>query len=331
MADNLTIDDIAEALGVSKTTVSRAISGKGRISQATTERILTYINEHNYKPNVYAQGLAMQKTSNIGVVWPGDSDAGDLPFFQKCLLGINRAAAQSHYNLLVSILEGSDISGIRRIVENRKVDGMILTRTLMEDLPARYLKESGIPFVAIGSSLDPDVICVDNANEKACCDLTERMLQSGVTRLALIGGPCDHVISGTRLRGFEKGHTKSGIKPDEKLIHMGVWDLADVETAFLDVLEEGADALICMDDGIAEKVLTICHSRGIQIPKTIRLASFYDSIVLENVFPSVTAIRFDDAALGEAAADNLIRLLAGEEVHSRTLDNYRIILRETFY
>ena len=113
MADNLTIDDIAEALGVSKTTVSRAISGKGRISQATTERILTYINEHNYKPNVYAQGLAMQKTSNIGVVWPGDSDAGDLPFFQKCLLGINRAAAQSHYDLLVSILEGSDISGIR--------------------------------------------------------------------------------------------------------------------------------------------------------------------------------------------------------------------------
>lgn len=331
MADNLTIDDIAEALGVSKTTVSRAISGKGRISQATTERILTYINEHNYKPNVYAQGLAMQKTSNIGVVWPGDSDAGELPFFQKCLLGINRAAAQSHYDLLVSILEDSDISGIRRIVENRKADGMILSRTLMEDLPAQYLKESGIPFVAIGSSLDPDVICVDNANEKACCDLTERMLQSGVTRLALIGGPCDHVISGTRLRGFEKGHAKSGIKPDEKLIHMGAWDMADVETAFLDVLEEGADALICMDDGIAEKVLTICHSRGIQIPKTIRLASFYDSSFLANVFPAVTAIRFDDAALGETAADILIRLMSGERVHSRMLDNYRIILRETFY
>lgn len=331
MADNLTIDDIAEALGVSKTTVSRAISGKGRISQATTERIRAYINEHNYKPNVYAQGLAMQKTSNIGVIWPGDFDAGELPFFQKCLLGINQAAAQNHYDLLVSIFEGSDISGIRRIVENRKADGMILTRTLMEDLPARYLKESGIPFVAIGSSMDPDVICVDNANEKACCDLTERMLQSGVTRLALIGGPCDHVISGTRLRGFEKGHAKSGIKPDEKLIHMGVWDMADVETAFLDVLEEGADALICMDDGIAEKVLTICYSRGIQIPKTIRLASFYDSSFLANAFPAVTAIRFDDAALGKTAADTLIRLLSGERVHSRMLENYRIILRETFY
>ena len=330
MAGNLTIDDIAEALGVSKTTVSRAISGKGRISRATTERILTYINEHNYKPNVYAQGLAMQKTSNIGVIWPGDFDAGELPFFQKCLLGINQAA-QNHYDLLVSILEGSDISGIRRIVENRKADGMILTRTLMEDLPARYLKESGIPFVAIGSSMDPDVICVDNANEKACCDLTERMLQSGVTRLALIGGPCDHVISGTRLRGFEKGHAKSGIKPDEKLIHMGVWDMADVETAFLDVLGEGADALICMDDGIAEKVLTICYSRGIQIPKTIRLASFYDSSFLANAFPAVTAIRFDDAALGKMAADTLIRLLSGERVHSRMLENYRIILRETFY
>lgn len=331
MAANLTIDDIAEALGVSKTTVSRAISGKGRISQATTERILTYINEHNYKPNVYAQGLAMQKTSNIGVVWPGDSDAGELPFFQKCLLGINQAAAQNHYDLLVSILEGSDISGIRRIVENRKADGIILTRTLMEDLPARYLKESGIPFVAIGSSMDPDVICVDNANEKACCELTDRMLQHGEKRIALIGGPCDYVITRTRLRGFEEGHAKSGRKPDERLIHMGVLSIADVEAAFLKILEDGADSLICMDDGIAEQVLTICHSRGIQIPKTIRLASFYDSDFLANVFPAVTAIRFDDTELGNTAADTLIRLLSGERVHSRMLENYRIILRETFY
>lgn len=331
MAANLTIDDIAEALGVSKTTVSRAISGKGRISQATTERILTYINEHNYKPNVYAQGLAMQKTSNIGVVWPGDSDAGELPFFQKCLLGINQAAAQNHYDLLVSILEGSDISGIRRIVENRKADGIILTRTLMEDLQARYLKESGIPFVAIGSSMDPDVICVDNANEKACCELTDRMLQHGGKRIALIGGPCDYVITRTRLKGFEEGHAKSGRKPDERLIHMGVLSIADVEAAFLKILEDGADSLICMDDGIAEQVLTICHSRGIQIPKTIRLASFYDSSFLANAFPAVTAIRFDDAALGKTAADTLIRLLSGERVHSRMLENYRIILRETFY
>ena len=66
---NITIADVAEALGVSKTTVSRAISGKGRIGEATRERVRAYIEEHDYQPNVIAKGLAQSKTFNIcGVV-----------------------------------------------------------------------------------------------------------------------------------------------------------------------------------------------------------------------------------------------------------------------
>ena len=72
MSNNITISDVAEALGVSKTTVSRAISGKGRIGAATRKRVLEYIQEHDYKPNVIARGLAQSKTFNICVVMPGD-------------------------------------------------------------------------------------------------------------------------------------------------------------------------------------------------------------------------------------------------------------------
>ena len=67
---NITIADVAEALGVSKTTVSRAISGKGRIGEATRERVLAYIEEHDYQPNVIAKGLAQSKTFNICVIMP---------------------------------------------------------------------------------------------------------------------------------------------------------------------------------------------------------------------------------------------------------------------
>ena len=69
---SITIADIAENLGISKTTVSRAISGKGRISEATRQRVKAYMEENNYKPNVIAQGLAKSKTYNIGVVMPSD-------------------------------------------------------------------------------------------------------------------------------------------------------------------------------------------------------------------------------------------------------------------
>ena len=83
MSNNITISDVAEALGVSKTTVSRAISGKGRIGAATRKRVLEYIQEHDYKPNVIARGLAQSKTFNICVVMPGDYALVDLPFFQE--------------------------------------------------------------------------------------------------------------------------------------------------------------------------------------------------------------------------------------------------------
>ena len=69
---NLTINDIAEELGVSKTTVSRAISGKGRIGAETRKKVLAYIEEHNYRPNVIAKGLAQNKTYNLGLALPGD-------------------------------------------------------------------------------------------------------------------------------------------------------------------------------------------------------------------------------------------------------------------
>lgn len=79
----ITISDVAEALGVSKTTVSRAISGKGRIGEATRQKVLAYIEEHDYKPNVIARGLAQSKTFNLCVVMPEDYALVDLPFFQE--------------------------------------------------------------------------------------------------------------------------------------------------------------------------------------------------------------------------------------------------------
>ena len=81
---NLTIADVAEALGVSKTTVSRAISGKGRIGVATRDRVLKYIEEHDYKPNVIAKGLAQSKTYNLCVVMPADYAVVDLSFRNVC-------------------------------------------------------------------------------------------------------------------------------------------------------------------------------------------------------------------------------------------------------
>ena len=101
---NLTIGDIAQELGVSKTTVSRAISGKGRIGEQTRKRVLEYIEERHYSPNVVAKGLAQNKTFNLGMVLPGDYNIVELPFFQKCMLGISRVASARGYDVLISMV-----------------------------------------------------------------------------------------------------------------------------------------------------------------------------------------------------------------------------------
>ena len=149
---NITIADVAEALGVSKTTVSRAISGKGRIGQETRDRVLKYIEEHDYKPNVIAKGLAQSKTYNLCVVMPGEYDVVDLTFFQECLFGIQEIAGIMEYDILLSICKNNDISSLERIISNRKVDGVILMRTFVEDRQIEYLQEKKVPFVTIGSS-----------------------------------------------------------------------------------------------------------------------------------------------------------------------------------
>ena len=123
MNKNITISDVAEALGVSKTTVSRAISGKGRIGEATRLRVLEYIEQCDYKPNVIAKSLAQSKTFNICVVMPGDFALMDLPFFQSVILGIQEIAGINEYDILLCVCSDSDISGLERIISNGKVDG----------------------------------------------------------------------------------------------------------------------------------------------------------------------------------------------------------------
>ena len=118
--ESLTIDDIARELGVSKTTVSRSISGKGRISETTRKRVLDFIEKNNYKPNLMARGLAQSRTYNIGWVVPGDSEMTMLFFFQKCMQGVIDAAAEADYAGFAAARIVCDLAGKPRVLVARK-------------------------------------------------------------------------------------------------------------------------------------------------------------------------------------------------------------------
>lgn len=329
MSTRMTIDDIAEALGVSKTTVSRAISGKGRISEKTTERVKTYIKEHNYKPNAVAQSLVSKKTYNIGLVLPNENEAFELPFFQNCMKGISIVASAAGYDIMISILEGRRIDNIKRLVENHKVDGVILTRALVKDESIKYLKQSGVPFVVIGSYDEKNLLQIDNDNYMACKELTTVLIAKGLKRLALFGGDSDFYISRTRRKGYEAAYKKMGISVDQSLIYMDCLKDSDFSVLIENVMRKDIDGILCMDDKIAAEVIAKCNILGINIPKDLRIASFYNSSLLDNSIPAITSISFDDGRLGQIVAKTLINKLEGAEVQSQVIKNYSIILKES--
>ncbi len=324
----MTIDDIARELGVSKTTVSRAISGKGRIGEPTRTRVLDYIRLHGYVPSAVARGLAQNKTFNIAVISAARTDVEELPFFQKCLLGIGETVASRNYDMLVSLLQDGELANIRRIISHRKADGFILMRTLVEDSAAELLDASGLPVVAIGKAPCRGMVSVDNDNYSACLDLTRRLIRAGVRRPALIGGDRSHMVTRTRIRSFLDALASENLAEDPSLLFMDVMTGGNGEAHLSQVLRTiaaaRADAVICLDDRLSALVVSACAPLGIRVPEDLPLVSYYDSPLLERLSTPVTAIYFDAPALGKTAADCLLSLIDGGEAGSIVLGEYEI-------
>ena len=326
---NLTIGDIAGELGVSKTTVSRAISGKGRIGEQTRKRVLAYIEEHHYSPNVVAKGLAQNKTFNLGLVLPWDYNIVELSFFQNCMMGISREASACGYDVLISMVTAGNITQLERAVTNRKIDGAILTRTLAEDAPMQYLLDSGVPFVAVGSADDGRVVQVDNDHRGACRELTAQLLERGVRSIALIGSDESHIVTRSRLKGFEDAFTDKKEWDGSRQVYLNVSGEREVDEIVEQLLARKTECIVSMDDFLCGCVLNALQQRQIAVPQQIQVASFYDSTVLANRIPSITSIRFDVEELGRKACELLLNILEEEAVEQRTLLGYRVCMRKS--
>lgn len=325
----LTIADIADTLGVSKTTVSRAISGKGRIGSETRERVLKYIDAHNYTPNVIAKSLAQNKTYNLAVVMPGDYELIDLPFFQNCIMGIQEIASSFDYDMLLTVCNNADVTKLERIVRNRKVDGVILLRSFMDDVQVEYLQEKNIPFVVTGSSNYKGVVQVDNDHRAACRELTSILLMKRMKKIALIGGNEEHVVTQSRLMGFKDAFADSGTAVDESLIYMNLDNPVLLDGKLDDIIKREVDCIVCMDDAICMEVLYKLRREGISVPDQIRVASFYNSSMLETHDPSITSLDFDAKELGMLVCRTLLDMIEGQKVQKKTLLGYEVCLRES--
>ncbi len=325
----LTIDEIAQEIGCSKSTVSRALSGKGRIGEDLRNKILVYSNQQGYSPNIAAKALAESRTYNVAVILPADQDVNEIPFFQNCLLGISDTASSFGYDVLVVTMEGSDISRIRNIVENHKVDCAIITRTLVEDETVSYLLDCDLPFLVIGSVYEEGVLQVNSHHRDACKEFTAQLLKGKDGLVGFIGGCMSHTVSQKRFHGFQEGLSLIGRKEDSCSIHLNCTNKSSVFMAVESLVEQGSAYILCMDDKICSQVLVKLNEIGVSVPENIKVASFYDSLFLQSYYVPITALQFDEKNIGKVAAKVLLESLKGKNVNQKTYLGYDIAWRKS--
>lgn len=325
---SMKIAEIADALGVSKTTVSRALSGKGRVSEETRAKVFSYAgltSTDTTAPRTVPQG----PTHNLSLVIPKHFVRLDLPFLRKCMGGICTMAAQRGYDLLLCYVSETDTVQLEHQLDRHKVDGVILSRTISNDPSVDLLKQYGVPFVAIGRIDDPDIPQADNDQTGAACEMTRLLLQLGTRRIAYLGGSGTYTVNADRLRGFLRGLAEFGITADQSLIRTGLESDEQRTDALEAVLERHPDCLLCCDDRLAFDVVRELRARHIHIPQDLRVASLYDSELLVGVTPSISAVQFDAERIGSTACRMLLDTLAGKDVAKRQLQGYQVILRES--
>ena len=323
----MTLDEMARELGVSKSTVSRALSGKGRIGDATRKKIQEYARSRGgYEADA---PVLKTVTGNLGVVLPADVYISGGPFFQECILGICETATFLDYNVLITTGTAKDVTGIRTLVEKEKVDGIILTRSLEDDKALQYLTQAGFPVGLTGVTRRLGVIQVDTDNEAASESLTALLAGRGYRHFALILDNMEYMVNKSRYRGFCSGLTQNGIDPEKQLILTGSLKMDMLDSVIGDMIARHVQCIICGDDVICTRIMSSLQAQGYRIPRDIAIASLFNSHNLDCFTPSITAVNVSARQVGNMISKQMINYLNGREYQEKTTVDYEILMRRS--
>lgn len=322
----MTLEEAAKELGVSKSTVSRALSGKGRIGAKTRERIRAYARENS----IWKEAAEKIRTGNIAVVLPSDIYNSNAPFFHECLMGICEVAEMFHYHALLSAGKTNDISGIRTLVEDGRVDGVILMRSVVNDRVLEYLTQMHVPTGLVGTCDNPEVLQVDADSRKAAEDMVTLLISQGYRRFALLVGDKTYAVNQSRLNGCLDAIGKQGLPKESRVIYANFSNMDLADSIIDDMLNKKIECVVCGDDMICTRIMSRLQAEGYRIPRDIAIVSLYNSANLECFSPAVTAVSFSARKMGSAVCRRLISRLQGdEESAERQLLGYEILLRKS--
>lgn len=320
----MTIEEIAKHFSVSKSTVSRALSGKGRIGKDTREKIRAFASEKGMLANE-----SKELTYNIGVMIPADAYSRNALFFQESLIGISEATSARNFHVLVASGSMHDTTDVENLVENNRVDAFILMRNVANDKVIEYLQEKDFPTGLLGVSECDDIIQIDINNYGAAESLTTMLLNQGHRKFAFVGGLTDYLVNVDRYDGFASAITKYGLSIGQQKVYNNFVENSSLDAIIGEIMSSGVDCIICADDVICVKLLSRLQSDGYQVPNDISIASLYNSQILDYFSPAITAVNVSAQVVGNLLAQQVINRTLGKSYNPKTIVDYEILFRKS--
>lgn len=312
-----TIKDVAKLAGVSISTASIALSGRGPVSEATRRRVLEAARALNYRPNAIARSLVTKRTRTVGLVL---SDITD-PYFHEITKGVEAVLSKAGYALILADTDHSVQKELRSLetFQSHQVAGIILAGSGMEEAQQLLrLERDDVAVVTLGRRRSGwPFVAVDNAG--AAVAAIEHVIETGRRRIAFVAGPKGLLAAEERRQGYFHALESHGLTADRRWQAAGDFTPAGGYRAVQELLdavagdppEKRPDAILAANDQMAIGVLKGLKERGVAVPQEMAVVGIGGIPTGEYVDPPLTTVALPMKEMGGAAARMLIDLIEG--------------------
>ncbi|HEY7272256.1 MAG TPA: LacI family DNA-binding transcriptional regulator [Actinoplanes sp.] len=299
-----TIYDVARAVGVAPSTVSRAFARPGRVNAETAERIRRTAAELGYRANALARALPTGRTSMIALAI---SDITN-PFYNEIIRGAQMAATEAGYTILLADTQGS--GAVERAALERAmamVDGIVLATTLMSDSAIRVMAKQR-PVIVLNRAVS-DVPSVVTDNPRGMRRAVEHLAELGHQRITYVAGPEASWTDGVRWRSLREAAME--LELQVRRIGPGAPTVAGGAKAAAEFVRHPTTAVIAFNDRMAIAVMRELTAAGAVIPRDVSVVGFDNIFAADLVTPSLTTVAAPLKAMGLTAVRNLLAIVGG--------------------
>ncbi len=330
----MTIYDIAKALGYSPSTVARALSSRGYVSEKAKKEILAFAKKHGYQPNISAKTLRNNMSRKILFCIPDIYN----PFYFQMIDGASNVLEDNSYYTILYHTKNQvekEISAVH-LLNQKYCDGIILVSFDFSEKNISEIEASNKPVVLTNLyekiEKDSNFDCVYVDHEKAMKIATKHLIDGGAKRILLLVGSDKLQTSRERLLGYKKGLEESGIFCDEALIKDGKYTVEGGYQAIKAAMEENLDfnGIITANDLMGVGVVQYLNENGINLTDNYKMVSFDNTDFARYHVPSITSIDLRQYLIGKNSAELLLeRILSGRKKSKIVRIEPEIIIRDS--